>query len=135
MTRDVQVLMYIITNQKKIKQAVEEYGCNFSVSGTNSLLRKNVVFDACSMYMAQIGENVKLLTDGTQEKLNTIMNVSILRYFRNMIDHNYEDVNRQVLLSYIQMVQSDKAIQGVADLVKECTANKKKYADGRKKTN
>jgi len=63
------------------------------------------------------------------------MNVSILRYFRNMIDHNYEDVNRQVLLSYIQMVQSDKAIQGVADLVKECTANKKKHADNRKKMN
>ena len=67
-----------------------------------------MAFDLCAMYMAQIGEHIKNLTDESQEALKEDMNVDILRYFRNMIDHDYEKVNNQFLKPYIQQVVSPK---------------------------
>lgn len=77
------------------------------------------------MYMAQIGENVKILTDYSKERMGGIVNVDILKYFRNMIDHDYEKVNKVYLQSYIQVMQSEKAIKQVKDLIKDCTEKKR----------
>lgn len=77
------------------------------------------------MYMAQIGENVKLLTDKSQEALKEAVNIDILKYFRNMIDHNYEKVNKVYLQAYIQSVISDKAIAAVKNQYLYCMRNKK----------
>lgn len=58
------------------------------------------------MYMAQIGENVKLLTESSKRELSKVVDFRVLRYFRNMIDHNYEKVNRLMLQSYISLMIS-----------------------------
>ncbi len=126
MSRDIQVLTYIYKNQEKIRQAVKRLDCDFSTAGRRSIVKDDMAFDVCAMYMAQIGENVKLLTDETREKLNQVVNVDILRQFRNSIDHNYENINRTFLLPYIQMMQSDKTMDSVNQLIKECFQNKKK---------
>lgn len=46
--------------------------------------------------MAQIGEKIKLLTDSTKADLNQYFNTETLVYFRNMIDHDYDNINRKV---------------------------------------
>lgn len=123
-SRDIQTLTYIRRNQQKIRDAVSRFGCDLSTAGPKSILRDEQAFDLCAMYMAQIGENVKLLTDASKEDLNEIINIKTLTYFRNMIDHSYEKVNKSVLLPYIKMAQSDKALQQVEELIKECFRKK-----------
>ena len=123
-SRDVQVLTYIRKNQQKIRNVIIRFECDFSAAGSKSLLRDEQAFDLCAMYMAQIGENVKLLTDTSAGELDKFINVRTLAYFRNMIDHSYEKVNKSVLLPYIQITQSDKAMHQVEEMIKECAKRK-----------
>lgn len=124
-SRDVQVLTYILRNQKKIKDVAARFECDFSTTGVKSILKDEQAFDLCAMYMAQIGENAKLLTDFSKEELGKIIDIRTLTYFRNMIDHSYEKVNKSVLLPYIQIAQSDKAMNQVMALMTKCNAKKK----------
>ena len=75
--------------------------------------------------MAQIGEKVKLLTDSTKACLNKYFNLDMLVYFRNMIDHDYDSVNRVILQSYIQQIISKEFVDAVEDRIKYCNSNKK----------
>lgn len=86
--RDIQILMKILQNQTKIANAVKRFDCN-----RNNLDEDDMAFDLCAFYMAQIGEEAKLLTDDSKAAL-TCINTDILKSFRNMIDHTYEKVNR-----------------------------------------
>ena len=124
-SRDVQVLTYILRNQMKIRTAAERMGCKIDADAKNSILYDEQAFDLCAMYMAQIGENVKLLSDETKADLSTVINVDILKYFRNMIDHDYEKVNKTFLLPYIQLTQSQKTIEYVKKLIADVTEKKK----------
>lgn len=124
LSRDIQVLAYILQNQLKIKDVAKRFECDFSVNGSRSVVRDSMAFDLCAMYMAQIGENVKLLTDETREELDKSMNTSVLKYFRNMIDHAYEKVNKSMLVVYIQNTQSEQAVKAVKTLIKNCTEKK-----------
>ena len=121
--RDIQVLTYILRNQMQIKSVMKDFNCDFSQT-SKSVIYNKYAFDLCSMYMAQIGENVKILSDYSKERMGNIVNVDILRYFRNMIDHDYEKVNKVYLQSYIQVMQSEKAIKQVKDLIKDCNEKK-----------
>ncbi len=124
LSRDIQVLAYILQNQLKIQDVAKRFERDFSVNGSKSVTRDDMAFDLCAMYMAQIGENVKLLTDEMREELDKAMNTSVLKYFRNMIDHAYEKVNKSMLVVYIQTAQSEQAVKAVKDLIKHCSNRK-----------
>lgn len=85
-----------------------------------------MAFDLCSMYMAQIGENVKNLTDGSQAALSEVIHTDILRYFRNRIDHDYEKVNKPLLQTYIQQMTAPKTMQLIQEQYKACITSGKK---------
>lgn len=69
--------------------------------------------------MAQIGEDIKLLTDNTKQSFQ-YLDVKTLVYFRNMVDHTYEKVNKQVLKAYIQNMVDNKTIAEIQDRIKYC---------------
>ncbi len=107
--RDIQELTYILKNQKKNTEAIKRMNVSLDSAAKNCILGDEMVFDLCSMYMAQIGESVKQLTDDTREKLNASIDTKILEYFRNRIDHRYEKINKTILLPYIQQAQSKES--------------------------
>lgn len=94
--RDVQVLSKIRLTQDYIVTAIKNSGCSFTQQ-QHGLFNNREAFDLCSFYMAQIGEKVKLLTDSTKTCLNKNINIDMFVHFRNMIDHDYDNVNRLVL--------------------------------------
>ena len=94
--RDKYVLSCILKNQQKIKKVVKDFQCDFSLT-QKSVINNQYAFDLCAMYMAQIGENVKLLTDESKNALSEVVNINILKKFRNIIDHNYEKIDKNIM--------------------------------------
>lgn len=113
-SRDVQILMKILQNQNSIMEAISHFQCN-----VNNLHQNKMAFDLCAFYMAQIGEDVKLLTDNTRNAL-TYFDYKMLVYFRNMVDHTYEKINKEVLKAYIFNVIEKKAIDEVKHRIEYC---------------
>ena len=120
-SRDIQILTYILKNQNNIRAAIKRMGVSLNQSATNSIVKDDMAFDLCAMYMAQIGENVKLLTEESQTAVSQIIDVPTLKYFRNMIDHDYEKVNKTILRPYIESAQSDKAMTAIKKLISNCS--------------
>jgi len=113
---DVQLLAKILANQEKIKSVLKKFDCNErNLDAPDNYM----AFDLCAMYMAQIGEAVKLLSDDTVNNIHSI-NIKILSYFRNMIDHVYEKVNKTVLKGYIFSTISDRTMKEFKDILKNC---------------
>lgn len=75
--------------------------------------------------MAQFGEKVKLLTDSSREDLNNYADLGIMKYFRNMIDHDYESVNKAVLASYLSILVSNQFLNALQNRLRYCSQNKK----------
>lgn len=123
-SRDIQILSYILKNQIKIKDALKDFNCDFS-NTNKGITNHKYAFDLCALYMAQICENVKLLSDNSRVTLKEVCDLNILKYFRNMIDHDYEKVNKSYLQAYIQLIISNKAIDIVKNQITECTMKKK----------
>ena len=82
-------------------------------------------FDLCSFYLAQFGEKVKLLTDSSKSNLSSVVDLNILKYFRNIIDHDYESVNKLVLQGYIQSLVSNDFRNALISRIKYCKLNKR----------
>lgn len=89
--KDIQLLMKILENQQNITE---------TISNTNNLENNKMAFDLCAFYMSQIGEAAKLLTDETKESFH-YFNADCTKYFRNIVDHIYEKVNKTYLKAYI----------------------------------
>ncbi|MDE7477026.1 MAG: hypothetical protein K2M91_03595 [Lachnospiraceae bacterium] len=79
-----------------------------------------MAFDVCAFYMAQIGEEIKLLTDSTKQSF-TYLDTKTLVYFRNMVDHTYEKVNKIALKAYIFNMIDVKTIAEVKNRIEYCT--------------
>ena len=122
LSRDMSVLIYIKKNQDNLLEALKVSECDFS-NTNRGLCNNKIIFDACALYMAQIGENVKLLSDSTVEYLNDYFNTGILRYFRNMIDHTYEKVNKKYLKAYIFNMIEPKAVMEIRNRINYCNEN------------
>lgn len=73
--------------------------------------------------MAQIGEDVKLLTDDTRMSLSFI-DAKILTYFRNIVDHANEKVDKVVLKAYIFSMIHKNAIAEIKQRIKYCNDKK-----------
>ena len=124
LSRDAAVLTSIMKNRQNIIDVFNRFGLDFSNSA-RGVINDKMAFDLCAMYMAQIGESVKLLTDGTKGVLSQTIDVGVLKYFRNMIDHSYEKVNKVVLQSYIQLMISPKVDTMLKQQYLYCLKNKK----------
>lgn len=122
--RDTTVLRYINKNIEKIQNAIKLFKCDFTQS-PSGLCRNEMAFDLCSMYMAQIGENVKLLSDSSRSALNKHVDLSNLVYFRNRIDHSYEKVDKVYLQSYIQLVVSKEFKNAIKEQYEYCVKNRR----------
>lgn len=123
--RDANVIIKIVENVNNIRGFILQSKCDFS--NTPKGLANNVYsFDLCAFYMAQIGEKVKLLTDATIDDLSKVVNLRACIKFRNLIDHDYENLNRAVLVPYIQLVASNEFLKALQDRYKYCLSNKRK---------
>lgn len=112
--KDIQLLMKILQNQQNIKNVIRDFGCTEKDLETNTY-----AFDLCALYMAQIGEAAKLLTKETQDSFQ-YFDGTITKYFRNMIDHVYEKVNRKYLKAYIFTTVSNEVMKEIKDRIQYC---------------
>lgn len=114
--KDIQLLLKILDNQNKIKNVISDFKCNETDIENNTY-----AFDLCALYMAQIGEASKYLTDSTKQSFK-YFDSSITGYFRNMIDHVYEKVNKRFLKAYIFNMIKQETINEIQDRLKFCSA-------------
>ncbi len=113
--KDIQLLMKILQNQNKIDKAINTFNCN-----QNNLDKNDMAFDLCAFYMSQIGEAAKLLTDETKQTFK-YFDADCTKYFRNMVDHVYEKVNRSYLKAYIFSTISKETVTEIKNRIKYCT--------------
>lgn len=107
------MIINILRNQEKIKNAIKTFNCT-----EYNLDQNEMAFDLCAMYMAQIGEAVGHLTDETKNKL-TLFDWSVIKRFRNFIDHSYEKINKKLLKTYIFMMVSPKITNELKQILTE----------------
>lgn len=113
--KDIQLLLKILDYQNKIKQVVIDFKC------TENDIENNIyAFDLCALYMAQIGEASKYLTDSTKQSF-MCFDPSITSYFRNMIDHMYEKVNKKYLKAYIFTMINQETVNEIKDRLNFCS--------------
>lgn len=117
--KDVQLLMKILQYQTKINQVIKDFNCN-----EQNLEKCDYAFDLCALYMSQIGEAAKLLTDESKEQFQ-YLDINVTKYFRNMIDHVYEKVNKAYLKAYIFSTASKEAMDEVKKRVQYCSGSMK----------
>ena len=117
--KDVQLLMKILQNQVKMAKAIETFNCN-----QNNLDQNEMAFDLCAFYMSQIGEAAKLLTDKTKKSFN-YFNADCTKYFRNIVDHVYEKVNKGYLKAFVFSMISKEAVNEIKNRIKYCNEHAK----------
>lgn len=115
--KDVQLLMKILEHQYKIIQIIKDFKCN-----DTNLENNEYAFDLCAMHMAQIGEASKYLTDSTKQSFK-YFDASVTSYFRNMINHVYEKVNKKYLKAYIFGMTKQEVIKEVHNRTEFCKKN------------
>ena len=113
--KDIQLLLKILENQNKIKNVISDFKCTEMDIENNAY-----AFDLCALYMAQIGEASKYLTDSTKQSFQ-YFDSSITGYFRNMIDHVYKKVNKKFLKAYIFNMIKQETINEIQDRLKFCS--------------
>lgn len=118
-SKDIQLLLKISQNQQKIKKVLVDFECT-----EMDLDNHTYAFDLCVLYMSQIGEASKYLTDSSKQSFK-YFDPSITNYFRNIIDHVYEKVNKKYLKAYIFSMIRQEAIKEVIDRIKFCTEHAK----------
>lgn len=124
--RDFQVLLKMIDNVNSARDVIVWYKVDFNASFRNYLGTNKDAMDLCSLYMAQFGEKVKLLTDETKSSLSSIVDLNIMKYFRNVIDYDYESVNKVILVGYIQSLVSNTFLIALQNRAKYYSLNKRK---------
>ena len=121
---DITRLKKILEHQKDIEETVELFQCEFSQS-PKGLCNNKKAFDLCSFYMVQIYELSKGLSQSSKDELSKVLNLEVLRMFRNRISHQYDKINKVYLQSYIQQMCSKEAINVMKSRYLYCQENKK----------
>lgn len=124
-TRDVQVLLKMLANVDSARDVISQFGVNFNTQDSRAIYKNKYAFDLCAFYLAQFGEKVKLLTDSSRNELSKTVDLGVLKYFRNIIDHDYESVNKVVLQGYIQLLISNSFRSAIIDRIQYCKQRKR----------
>lgn len=120
------MLLYkMLRNISDIRSAITTFGCSLNKSSNNYLASNKMAFDLCSFYMAQFGEKIKLLSDDTISDLRKYIDLSIFRYFRNIISHDYDSVNKDLLCVYISQVISNSSFYAISNRREYCIKNRR----------
>lgn len=125
LSRDISVLTKMLSNVTDVRTVIKDGNFTFG-SDRRALYNNKFAFDLCSFYMAQFGEKVKLLTDSSRDDLCKVADLSTIKYFRNLIDHDYESANKQVLQAYIQVLSSDKILRAITNRIMYCRSARRK---------
>ena len=113
-SKDIQLLLKISEHQYKITKVLKDFKCTEKDLDTNTY-----AFDLCALYMSQIDEASKYLTDETRQSFN-YFDPSVTSYFRNMIDHIYEKVNKKYLKAYIFHMVKEETKKEVISRINFC---------------
>lgn len=117
--KDIQLLIKILQNQDRIKKVIKDFKCT-----EHNLINNEYAFDLCALYMSQIGEAAKYLTDSTKESFVKFDYKSTSK-FRDLIDHIYEKVNRNVLKAYIFSMAKSEVTTEIKNRITYCRVNKR----------
>ena len=126
LSRDYQVLLKMIENVNSARDVIKRYSVDFNAKSQRYIARSKDALDLCSFYMTQFGEKIKLLTDGSKDYLNAYADLGIMKYFRNIIDHDYESVNKAVLASYLSILVSNQFLSALQERAKYCSQHRKR---------
>ena len=85
--RDAQVLLHIVEYAGLIEEAIGRFGNDFNVFKNDRIYRSSV-----SMFLMQIGEISKVLTDNFKKEYSSIPWSKIIG-MRNFFAHEYEHMN------------------------------------------
>ncbi len=119
LTRDVQVLLKILTYMDKIKSALKRYQCKTSFE----FALNEDCMDICSFCILQIDSLSRQLTTDSYQALNFISTGNLVPV-RNMIAHDYIKLNRQVLFSFVQDCIQNGSYDQVKNRIKYCQEHK-----------
>jgi len=122
---DSTILLKMLKNVDDARRVISSRRLSFDSSARNALYNDKEAFDLCSFYLALFGEKTKLLTSATLSELGKVVDIGVMRYFRNKIDHDYESVNRVLLQSYIQVLVSDNMYKTIQNRILYCRKNRK----------
>jgi len=119
LSRDVQVLLKILTYMNKIKDVLVRYKCKSSSSFTEN----EDCMDICSFCILQMDSLSRQLTSESYMALNFISTGNLVPV-RNMIAHDYIKLNREVLYSFVLDCSDNRNIQQVKERIKYCQEHK-----------
>lgn len=120
LSRDVQVLLKILTYMEKIKSILERNNCNTSIEFT----KNEDCMDICSFCILQIDSLSRQLTTDSYKSINFISTGNMIPV-RNMIAHDYIRLNKQVLYAYVQECCSDNSFLQIKGRIQYCQKNKR----------
>ena len=126
LSRDYQVLLKMIENVNSARDVIKRYNVDFNARSQRYIVCSKDALDLCSFYMAQFEEKIKLLTDSSKDYLNKYADLGIMKYFRNIIDHDYESVNKAVLASYLNILVSNQFLSALQERAKYCSQHRKR---------
>lgn len=119
LSRDVQVLLKILTYLEKIQNVLKKHNCKSSAD----FISNEDCMDICSFCILQIDSLSRQLTQDSFQSLDFISTGNLIPV-RNMIAHDYIKLNRYVLYSFVQDVCSNKSVAQVKERIKYCQENK-----------
>lgn len=117
--KDKGILYGILDRQQQMVKAIELFECLTE----KELYYSEPCLDLCSMYIIQIVELYKKLTDYSQYQLR-FLNAKVVS-LRNDLVHNYTYVNTKELVKTIVTLKSKRSMESVNKAIERCDEFKK----------
>ena len=121
LSRDVQILLRIKKYMDKIKSTLKNHRCN----NLAAFIKDEECMDLCAFSVLQINELSKQLTRDTYNNIHFISTGNLIPV-RNMIAHDYINMQYAVLYAFITQACSSNSYISIKDRLKYCMDNKKK---------
>lgn len=121
LSRDVQTLLRIKKYMDKIKSTLKNHKC----SNLDTFIKDEECMDLCAFSVLQINELSKQLTQDTYSNIHFISTSNLIPV-RNMIAHDYINMQYAVLYAFITQACSSNSYVDIRDRLKYCMDNKKK---------
>lgn len=120
LSRDIQILLKILTYMEKIKNVLERNACQSSMDFSQN----EDCMDICSFCVLQIDSLSRQLTTDSYKSLNFISTGNMIPV-RNMIAHDYIRLNKQILYAFVQECCNSSSFSQVKNRIQYCQINKR----------